>query len=47
MQAQIQIMPLTKRVKVQHEKKPISNSKSMQIVRFEQTSVISLHEKKP
>ena len=30
---------LTKKVKVQHKKKPVSNLKSMQIVGFEQTSV--------
>ena len=29
---------LTKRVKVQDEKKPVSNLKSMQIVGFEQTT---------
>ena len=29
---------ITKRDKVQHEKKPVSNLKSMLIVRFEQTS---------
>ena len=29
---------LTKRVKLQHEKKPVSNLKSMPIVGFEQTS---------
>ena len=29
---------LTKQVKVQHEKKPVSNLKSMEIVGFEQTS---------
>ena len=29
---------LTKYVKVQHEKKPVSNLKSMEIVGFEQTS---------
>ena len=29
---------LTKRVKLQHEKKPVSNFKSMQFVGFEQTS---------
>ena len=28
---------LNKRAKVQHEKKPVSNLKSMQIVGFEQT----------
>ena len=29
---------LTKQVKVQHEKKPVSDLKSMQILRFEQIS---------
>ena len=29
---------LTKQVKVQHEKQPVSNLKSMEIVGFEQTS---------
>ena len=29
---------LTKRVKVQHEQKPLSNLKSMQMIGFEQTS---------
>ena len=38
MQTQVQIAILTKRVKMQHEKKPVSNLKSMRVSGFEQTS---------
>ena len=40
MQGQMQIMPpKTKRVKLQHEKKHVSNLKSMQSAGFQQTFI--------